>query len=240
MPDYDAIVIGTGQAGPSLAHRLAAAGMKVAIVERGRFGGTCVNTGCTPTKTMVASAYAAQMARRGAEYGVSIAGAITVDMKRVKARRDAIVDEMSDGIKAGLDGDRELHRHEGHARFVSPKEVAVGTRPACGRSDLHQCRRTGGGAGDAGHRSGPLPDQLLDHGARFRAAAPRHHRRQLCRPRIRPDLPPLRQRGHHRRDGAASRRARGRGHVGYHPRHPRSRGHSPSSRCEVHKRRPAR
>jgi pyruvate/2-oxoglutarate dehydrogenase complex dihydrolipoamide dehydrogenase (E3) component len=81
---YDAIVIGTGQAGPSLAGRLTAAGMKVAVIERGLFGGTCVNTGCIPTKTMVASAYAAHMARRAAEFGVTISGPIAVDMKRVK------------------------------------------------------------------------------------------------------------------------------------------------------------
>src|SRR5713101_173097 len=87
---YDAIVIGTGQAGPSLAARMAKSGMKVAVIERKLFGGTCVNTGCIPTKTMVASAYAAQLARRASEYGVVINGAITVDMKRVKARKDAI------------------------------------------------------------------------------------------------------------------------------------------------------
>ena len=77
MPEFDAIIIGTGQAGPSLAHRLAGAGQRVAIVERHRFGGTCVNTGCTPTKTLVASAYAAHLARRAAEFGVSIAGPVT-------------------------------------------------------------------------------------------------------------------------------------------------------------------
>src|SRR5437660_12393215 len=85
---FDAIVIGTGQAGPPLAGRLTAAGMKVAVIERGRFGGTCVNTGCIPTKTMVASAYAAHLARRAAEYGVTIAGPVTVDMKQVKPRSD--------------------------------------------------------------------------------------------------------------------------------------------------------
>src|SRR2546427_5285357 len=87
---YDAIIIGTGQAGPPLAGRLAAAGMKVAIIERGRFGGTCVNTGCIPTKAMVASAYAAHVAHRAADYGVAIEGRVSVDMKRVKARKDAI------------------------------------------------------------------------------------------------------------------------------------------------------
>src|SRR5687768_350323 len=84
---FDALVIGTGQAGPALAARLAGAGRKVAIVEKGKFGGTCVNDGCTPTKTLVASAYAAHLARRAGEYGVEIPGAVRVDMKRVKARR---------------------------------------------------------------------------------------------------------------------------------------------------------
>jgi pyruvate/2-oxoglutarate dehydrogenase complex dihydrolipoamide dehydrogenase (E3) component len=79
MTAYDAIIIGTGQAGPPLARRLAGTGMKVAIVERGRFGGTCVNTGCTPTKTLVASAYAVHLARRGADYGFS-AGDVTVGL----------------------------------------------------------------------------------------------------------------------------------------------------------------
>ena len=90
MTAYDAIIIGTGQAGPPLARRMAGTGMKVAIIERGRFGGTCVNTGCTPTKTLVASAYAAHLARRGADYGFS-AGDVKVDMKRVKARKDHVV-----------------------------------------------------------------------------------------------------------------------------------------------------
>src|ERR671916_1108945 len=88
--NFDAIVIGAGQAGPSLAGRLTAAGMEVALVERKLFGGTCVNTGCIPTKTLVASAYAAHLARRSAEYGIDIERAITIDMKRVKARADAV------------------------------------------------------------------------------------------------------------------------------------------------------
>ena len=91
---FDAIVIGTGQAGPYLARRLAASGMKVAIVERKLFGGTCVNTGCIPTKTMVASAYAAHMARRAAEFGVSVGGSVSVDMRRVKARKDDVSGEV--------------------------------------------------------------------------------------------------------------------------------------------------
>ncbi len=91
MDSYDAIIIGTGQAGPSLARRFAASGWRVAIVEQGRFGGTCVNTGCTPTKTMVASAYAAHLARRAAEFGVAVGGSVRVDWRRVNARKDQIV-----------------------------------------------------------------------------------------------------------------------------------------------------
>ena len=101
MPDFDAIIIGTGQAGPSLAFRLAGAGMKVAVVERHLVGGTCVNIGCTPTKALVASAYAARVARRAAEYGLVIGGDIGIDMRRVKARKDAIVAASRNGRTSG-------------------------------------------------------------------------------------------------------------------------------------------
>jgi pyruvate/2-oxoglutarate dehydrogenase complex dihydrolipoamide dehydrogenase (E3) component len=124
---YDAIVIGTGQAGPSLARRLAKAGMKVAIVERALFGGTCVNTGCIPTKAMVASAYAAHMARRGADFGVSLEAPPSIDMKRVKARKDAISGNSRRGVEAGLRKDPKVTVVQGHARFESPREVSVGS-----------------------------------------------------------------------------------------------------------------
>src|SRR5207247_4560163 len=102
MADYDAIVIGAGQAGPGLARRLVAAGWKVAIIERKFFGGTCVNAGCTPTKTLIASAYAAYLARRAADYGVTIGGPIGVDMKAVKARKDAVVRPSRAGVEQSL------------------------------------------------------------------------------------------------------------------------------------------
>src|SRR6516165_11927071 len=102
MPNYDAILIGTGQSGPALARRLVAAGRKVAIVERKRFGGTCVNNGCTPTKTLIASAYAAYLARRATDYGVRIEGSIKVDMKAVKARKEAVVAAFRDGLERSL------------------------------------------------------------------------------------------------------------------------------------------
>src|SRR6266851_1240905 len=129
MADYDAIIIGAGQAGPALARRLAAAEWKVAIVERKFFGGTCVNTGCTPTKTLVASAYAAQLARRAAEYGVIIGSdgdAVSVDMKAVKARKDALVNASRKGIEQSLKKLSSCTVYEGHARFLGPKEVRVG------------------------------------------------------------------------------------------------------------------
>src|ERR1700688_1819416 len=99
---YDAIIIGTGQAGPPLAQRLTAAGMKIAVIERGKFGGTCVNTGCIPTKTMVASAYAAHMVSRAADFGVVIDGRVAVDMKQVKARKDHVSGQSKSAVEKGL------------------------------------------------------------------------------------------------------------------------------------------
>src|SRR5437773_7460052 len=102
MAHFDAIVIGTGQSGPALARRLLAAGQDVAIIERKLFGGTCVNTGCTPTKALVASAYAAFLARRASDYGVTIGGPVGVDMKVVKARKDAGVRPSHEGVERSL------------------------------------------------------------------------------------------------------------------------------------------
>src|SRR3954453_23407431 len=119
---YDAIVIGTGQAGPFVATRLAQAGQSVAIVKRKLFGGTCVNTGCIPTKTMVASAYAAHTTRRAADFGVMIDGGVTVDMRRVKARKDAISGDSRVGVEKSLKQTPNCRVYEGHARFESPRE----------------------------------------------------------------------------------------------------------------------
>jgi pyruvate/2-oxoglutarate dehydrogenase complex dihydrolipoamide dehydrogenase (E3) component len=123
---FDAIVIGTGQSGPSLAHRLARDGRRVAIAERKRFGGTCVNNGCIPTKSLIASARAAHVARRAADFGVLIEGPIRVDMKAVKARKDAIVRVSNEGVEEGLREAEGITVLTGHARFVGPNEVAVG------------------------------------------------------------------------------------------------------------------
>jgi pyruvate/2-oxoglutarate dehydrogenase complex dihydrolipoamide dehydrogenase (E3) component len=125
LTSYDAIVIGTGQSGPYVTSRLAGAGMKVALIERNVFGGTCVNTGCIPTKTMVASAYAARMAARAAEYGVDV-GPVRVDMKRVKARKDAVAGASRRGLEEWLRKMDNCTVYDGHGRFESAHEVSVG------------------------------------------------------------------------------------------------------------------
>src|SRR5207244_11690411 len=123
---YDVIVIGTGQAGPSLAVRLADRGMKVAIIERKRFGGTCVNNGCIPTKTLIASARTAHVARRASDYGVTIRSPIAVHMKKVKERKDAVVRRSSEGLQKWLRDTQNLSIYEGHARFADAHRVRVG------------------------------------------------------------------------------------------------------------------
>jgi pyruvate/2-oxoglutarate dehydrogenase complex dihydrolipoamide dehydrogenase (E3) component len=125
---FDAIVIGTGQSGPSLAVRLAKAGRKTAIIERKLFGGTCVNVGCIPTKTLIASARAAHVARNGSEYGVAIDGRISVDMARVKARKDGVVRQSNEGVTKWLSGTVNLTVLEGHARLEGPRTVRVNGR----------------------------------------------------------------------------------------------------------------
>jgi pyruvate/2-oxoglutarate dehydrogenase complex dihydrolipoamide dehydrogenase (E3) component len=99
---FDAAIFGGGQAGPSLANRLSQTGLTVAIIEQKNFGGTCVNTGCTPTKTLVASAYAARVAARAAEYGVILNGGFSVDMQKVKARKDAVVRDSRESLEKWL------------------------------------------------------------------------------------------------------------------------------------------
>jgi pyruvate/2-oxoglutarate dehydrogenase complex dihydrolipoamide dehydrogenase (E3) component len=122
---FDAIIVGAGQAGPPLAGRLTAAGQTVAVVERKLIGGTCVNTGCIPTKTLVASAQAAHLARRGADYGVGT-GAVSVDMAKVKARKDAIMLDDRRGVEDWLDGMDGCTVFRGHARFTDPHTLQVG------------------------------------------------------------------------------------------------------------------
>ncbi|WP_238997557.1 FAD-containing oxidoreductase, partial [Mycolicibacterium sp. CBMA 361] len=124
---FDAIIVGAGQAGPPLAGRLSAAGQTVAVVERKLVGGTCVNNGCIPTKTLVASAYAAHLARRGAEYGIST-GEVAVDMAKVKGRKDGIVTEDRTGVETWLEGLDGCTLLRGHARFIDSHTMEVGDR----------------------------------------------------------------------------------------------------------------
>ncbi len=123
---FDAIIIGAGQAGPALAGRLAQAGMKVALIERKLFGGTCVNTGCMPTKTLIASAYAAQAARRGADYGVITSGPISIDMKRVQGRAATVTLNARNNLESWLRSMSACTVIEGHARFESAHTIRVG------------------------------------------------------------------------------------------------------------------
>ncbi|OBH40987.1 FAD-containing oxidoreductase [Mycobacterium mantenii] len=122
---FDAIIVGAGQAGPPLAGRLTAAGQRVAVVERKLIGGTCVNTGCIPTKTLVASAHAAHLARRGAEYGVGT-GSVSVDMAKVKARKDEIMLGDRKGVEDWLEGMNGCTVFRGHAVFQDPHTLRVG------------------------------------------------------------------------------------------------------------------
>ena len=122
---FDAIIVGTGQAGPPLAGKLTAAGMSVAIIERKHFGGTCVNTGCTPTKALIASAREAHMARRAGDFGIRV-GDVRVDMERVKARKDGIVRPKTEGVERWLRDMENCTVYDGHARFEGPHEVRVG------------------------------------------------------------------------------------------------------------------
>ena len=125
MPERcDAIVIGTGQAAPALCARLDQEGLKTVVIERKLVGGTCVNVGCIPTKTLIASAHAAHMARRGGEYGFT-SGDVRVDMRAVKARKDAVVKRSSDGLTGWIGGMKNVTFERGHARFTGPRTVAV-------------------------------------------------------------------------------------------------------------------
>src|SRR5881394_3591201 len=121
---FDAIIVGAGQAGPPLAGRLTEAGHTVAVIERKLVGGTCVNTGCIPTKTMIASAHAAHLAGRGGEFGFG-PGRVRVDMKTVKRRKDQVVRHSTDGLKKWLGGMKNVTLIHGQAKFTAPRRIAV-------------------------------------------------------------------------------------------------------------------
>ena len=136
MPHYDAIVIGSGQAGSPLSQKLADRGWAVALVEKEHLGGTCVNTGCTPTKTMVASAQVAYYARNAGRWGVR-AGEVSVDLPKVVARKDRVVGQSRAGLNRKVEERKTLRLYRGHARFISPHEVRVGEERARKRAHLY-------------------------------------------------------------------------------------------------------
>jgi pyruvate/2-oxoglutarate dehydrogenase complex dihydrolipoamide dehydrogenase (E3) component len=128
VENFDAIIIGAGQAGPAIAARCSREGLRTAVIERGAFGGTCVNNGCVPTKTLVASARAAQLARRGAEFGFGFDGALRIDMARVMARKDAIVDASRNGVEQWMRGLKHTEVIVGAAAFSAPSTIDVAGR----------------------------------------------------------------------------------------------------------------
>ncbi|HTC52982.1 MAG TPA: FAD-containing oxidoreductase [Steroidobacteraceae bacterium] len=128
IEQFDALIIGAGQAGPALAGRLSAAGQRVAIIERKLIGGTCVNTGCMPTKTLVASAYAAHMARRAAQYGVQLGADIRIDMGTVQRRAATVTLNARNGLEQWLGQMPNCTLVRGHARFESATQLRVGER----------------------------------------------------------------------------------------------------------------
>ena len=180
MPNFDAIIIGTGQSGPALARRLVAAGRKVAIIERKLFGGTCVNTGCTPTKTLIASAYAARVARRAADYGIRIEGPVNVDMKAVKTRKDGVVSVFRNGVEQSLKTLQGCTVYQGHGRFIAKKKVAVnGSELAADQIFINVGARRG--SADTRSRPSSVSDQQLNDGHRFPPSTFGDHGRQLHR-----------------------------------------------------------
>ena len=200
---FDAIIIGTGQAGPSLAARFAAAGMTVAIIERHKFGGTCVNTGCIPTKTLVASAYAAHVARRGAEYGFVVNGDVRVDMKRVKARKDEVSGRSNKGVEEWLRGLKNCTVIQGHARFQSSHTVVVNDEVLQADKIFINVGGRASVPAMPGIHDVTISHKLFDDGYRLLAGASCHRRRKLCWVGIRSDVSPLRERSHDCRDGTA-------------------------------------
>ena len=195
MTSFDAIIIGAGQAGPSLAGRLTGAGMKVAVIERHLFGGTCVNTGCMPTKTLVASAYAARVARRAAEYGVVLNGPPSIDMKTVKRARPDGVDQRAQRRREMAAAAWPTARSPAATRSSRrPKVVRVGDEQLTAPRIFINVGGRAVVPDMPGVHDVPYLTNTTIHPARHRAPAPGRRRRQLHRPRVRADVPALRMR----------------------------------------------
>ena len=200
---FDAIIVGAGQAGPPLAGRLTAAGQTVAVIERKLVGGTCVNSGCIPTKTLVASAHAAQIARRGAEYGVG-SGEVTVDMAESQGAQGQSHVRRPAWGRVMARGHGQLHADPRACAFRGSAHHP-GRRPgSASRQDLPERRRSGSGAGYAGAVRHRLHDQCRNPRSGHAARASRHHRWQLYRAGVRSDVPALRCPCHGHREGPAA------------------------------------
>ncbi len=195
MKTYDAIIVGSGQGGVPLATNLAELGWRVALIEKGQLGGSCINYGCTPTKTMVASARIAQAARRAPEFGIHT-GKIQVNMAEIVARKNEIVGQFRSGIEGRVADTPNLTLYRGHARFTAPHEIEVGGETLASEKIFI----------NTGTRPRILPipgldqvavsDQPQHHGSRRGAGSSHRARRQLSRTRVRTNVPPLGQRGH--------------------------------------------
>jgi pyruvate/2-oxoglutarate dehydrogenase complex dihydrolipoamide dehydrogenase (E3) component len=198
MLNFDAIIIGTGQSGPALARRLVAAGWKVAIIERKLFGGTCINTGCTPTKTLIASAHTAYVARRAADYGVRIEGSVKVDMKAVKARKDAVVAAFHNGVERSLKTLQGCTVYQGQlAKRVVPSTLHAVAHSTSHRHERRYCLPAPfwWSSGAQPWRTFVVGDDELDRPAIDAAAADRG----AC---------PLREQSHERRDDVLTKTRR--------------------------------
>ena len=205
MTSFDAIIIGAGQAGPSLAGRLTGAGMKVALIERHLFGGTCVNTGCMPTKTLVASAYAARLAQRAAEYGVVLSGAAVdrhEDGERARAHRlDERPQRRREMARAAWRTARSI---SGHAKFEAPKVVRVNDEQLTAPRIFINVGGRAFVPDMPGVHDVPYLTNTSMHRARRAAPPPHRRRRQLHRPRVRADVSAVRSGSNDRRDVVAA------------------------------------
>ncbi len=166
---YDAIIIGSGQGGNPLAARLADHGWTVALIEKKYLGGTCINTGCTPTKTMVHRALVAHYARDAARWGVRTHD-VSVDLAKIVAQKDELVQSKRQGQQKSIDSRPNLHLYRGVAQFTAPHEIKVGDQSAARQAHLHRHGSAGGHSTHFGAGLGQLPDQrnhhAVDDGAR--------------------------------------------------------------------------
>ena len=230
---FDAIIIGAGQAGPSLAVRLAGAGPQGCDRRAQGLRGHVRQHRLHADEDVGGKRLRGPLARRATDYGVIIDGAIRVDMKKVKARKDAVVARASQGVEKWLRSTDNVTVIQGHARFVAPDRLRVATAHRSA-ADLPQRRRTRARSADARTGRGAVPHELDDHGHRRAAGTSSDRRRQLHRARVRAGLSALRCASDGHREGAADHRPRGSGGLAGDSRHPDRRRHRHRNRRRVH------